>query len=153
VSNRRRITSVKPGRAPSFMGGVGSILAIVFGIVWTAMAFQLTRHSPFGGIVSIFPLFGVLFIVMGVISAIYNFRQATQKNRYSVLDIADSDVEPDPLNERFGPMLDAEFHVESDSHADEDGRDDRPHRFCPYCGDDIGEEFRYCPSCGKELPE
>ena len=150
MRHRRRITSVKPGRAPSFMGGVGSILAIVFGIVWTVMASAITRNSPFGVIGSIFPLFGILFIAIGVINAVYSFRQATQKNRYSVLDITDSESEPDPLNERFGTTLDAEFD-EPDS-ANESERDDRPHHFCPYCGDDIGEGFRYCPACGRELP-
>lgn len=155
MKHRRKITSIKPGRAPSFMSGIGSVVAIIFGLFWTAMAFSITRDSPFGGIASIFPLFGILFVVVGVVSAVYSFRQATQENRYSVLDITDSDFEPDPLNERFGPMIDAEIHAELDSHMDAGNgeRYDRPHRFCPYCGDDIGEGFRYCPACGKELPE
>lgn len=160
MKQRRRITSIKPGRAPSFMGGVGSVVAIIFGIFWTAMAFSITRHSPFGGIASFFPLFGVLFIIMGVINAVYSFRQATQKNRYSVLDITDSGSEPDPLNERFGPRLDEQPFEDDpdarralDSEVDDAKAHDHPHRFCPYCGDDVGQDFRFCPSCGKELPE
>lgn len=158
MSNRRRITSIKPGRAPSFLGGIGSAFAVIFGIFWTAMTFSITRHSPFGGVSIIFPLFGILFIIMGVVNAVYNFRQATQKNRYSVLDITDSETEPDPLNERFGPIIEGhvfETHqgdVEFEAH-DDGTRDNRRPRFCPYCGDDLGEDFRFCPSCGKRLPE
>lgn len=39
--------SIKPGRGPSFQGVAGSIVAIVFGIFWTVMAFSITADSPF----------------------------------------------------------------------------------------------------------
>ena len=99
MNRRRKITSIKPGRGPSFMGGIGSVAAIIFGIFWTVMAFQMTRNSPFGGVAAIFPLFGVVFILLGVVNAVYSFRNATAKKRYSVIDITDSGSEPDPLNE------------------------------------------------------
>ena len=56
---------------------VGGIMAIVigggFGLFWTIMAFSITSHgaamgAPLG--ISIFPLFGVLFIVVAVISGL-----------------------------------------------------------------------------------
>ncbi len=154
MSQRRRTTSIKPGRAPSFLGGIGSIIAIVFGIFWTVLAYGMTRNSPFGGVANIFPLFGVLSIVMGVVNAAYSFRQATQENRYSVLDITDSESEPDPLNERFGPRAEETVvRTTPDTDQNQNTRTDHQHRFCPYCGGDLGEGFRFCPSCGKELPE
>jgi hypothetical protein len=138
LNHRRRTTSVKPGRAPSLLGGIGSLIAICFGVLWTIMARQITKDAPFG-IVGVFPLFGVLFIIAGVVNALYHFRQATQEKRYSVLDVTDSETEPDPLNLRFGPK------------AVDDVK--QRHRFCPYCGCDTEDEFRFCPSCGRVLPE
>ena len=61
--------SVKPGRGPSMMGGIGAVIAIVFGIVWTLSAAQM-------GAPGFFPLFGVLFILVGVVQAVYNFKNA-----------------------------------------------------------------------------
>lgn len=50
----------------------------------------------------LFPLFGLVFIGMGVYNAVYNYRNATSENRYSEFDITDENEEPDPLNERYG---------------------------------------------------
>ena len=50
--------SVKPGRGPSAMGAVGSVIAVIFGIFWTITAASM--GAPF-----FFPLFGVLFIILG----------------------------------------------------------------------------------------
>ena len=33
--------SIKPGRGPSMMGGLGSIFAGVFGVIWTMAAVQM----------------------------------------------------------------------------------------------------------------
>ena len=53
--------SMKPGRGPSMMGGVGSVVAIVFGVFWTILAAGITSGaSEMGapGIISVvFPLF------------------------------------------------------------------------------------------------
>lgn len=87
--------SVKPGRGPSMMGGIGAVIAIVFGVVWTLSAAQM-------GAPGFFPLFGVLFILVGVVQAVYNFKNAGSKNRFSAFDITEEGEEPDPLNERFG---------------------------------------------------
>jgi len=87
--------SLKPGRGPSFIGGVSALGAAAFGIFWTIMAVQM-------GVGSIFPLFGVIFVIMGIVMAIYNFSNASRKNRNSVLDITSAREEPDPLNQIFG---------------------------------------------------
>ena len=125
--------SIKPGRGPSFMGGVMSILIGLFGVVWTIVA------ASMGG--GIFALFGIIFIAVAVVQAIYNFKNATSKNRYSAFDITDSTEEPDPLNERFG-------NPQSDNQV----KDDVDNKFCPYCGTPVAGDFEYCNNCGKKLP-
>ena len=91
--------SIKPGRGPSKMAGFGSLFAAGFGVLWTLLAAS-------SGAPVLFWLFGVLFVVWGVVQAVYNFRNAGQKNRYSAFDITDEREEPDPLNERFGSPAD-----------------------------------------------
>lgn len=66
--------SVKPGRGPSGMKFIGSVFAIVFGIFWTIMAARM-------GAPAFFPIFGVIFIIMGIVQAAYNYKNATDKNR------------------------------------------------------------------------
>lgn len=128
--------SVKPGRGPSAMGGFAAIIAVIFGIFWTITAASM-------GAPSLFPLFGILFIIMGIVSAVYNFKNATSENRYSSFDIVDSTEEPDPFNERFG----------FDSAADDPPFDSGELRFCPYCGAKLGSDFEFCGKCGRQLPD
>ena len=52
--------SVKPGRGPSMMGGVASVFAVVFGIIWMCGAASM-------GAPGFFLLFGVAFIGIGVV--------------------------------------------------------------------------------------
>ena len=130
--------SIKPGRGPSMMGGIGSIVAVLFGVFWTIGA--VSMGAPF-----IFPLFGVLFICMGVAQAVYNFKNATGENRYSSFDIVDDREEPDPLDQRFGKPEQTEKKPESAAMSAEDG-------FCPYCGNRVSGDFEFCPKCGKLLP-
>lgn len=128
--------SVKPGRGPSMMGGIGSIFAAVFGLIWTCGA--ASTGAP-----GFFLLFGVVFIGIGVVNAVYSFKNATGENRYSDFDIVDSHEEPDPLNERFGRQPDA-----APPEAGEAGN----FAYCPYCGTKLGEGFTFCGKCGKPLP-
>ena len=127
--------SVKPGRGPSAMGAVGSVIAVIFGIFWNITA--VSMGAPF-----FFPLFGVLFIILGVVQAVYHFKNATGENRYSSFDIVEDDEEPDPLNARFGD-------APRDGPAPEVG----DFRFCPYCGAKLGADFTYCGTCGRKLPD
>ena len=127
--------SVKPGRGPSAMGAVGSVIAVIFGIFWTITAASM--GAPF-----FFPLFGVLFIILGIVQAVYHFKNATGENRYSSFDIVESGEEPDPLNIRFG-----------DTPQGDSGPDSGDFRFCPYCGAKLGADFTYCGKCGRKLPD
>lgn len=129
--------SIKPGRGPSLMGGVVCIFMALFGIGWTAFAFSM------GG--GLFSMFGLVFVGVAVVSAIYNFKNATGKNRYSQFDITDGDEEPDPLNERFGAPRAA---------RSEDKKENKnsKNKFCPYCGAEVGDGFAFCNNCGRKLP-
>lgn len=141
--------SIKRGRGPSFMSGVGSLAAVVFGLIWTIAAWNMTRSAQpvfddtMGLMGDIFPLFGVIFIIVGLISAVYNFINATQSKRFSEFDITTGGEEEDPLNQRFG-----ERHEQVFAHPDAKGGA----RFCPYCGEPARDGFVYCARCGKQLP-
>ena len=139
--------SIKPGRGPSMMGVVMGIVAALFGVLWIAGAMSMTSGANgftfyedpiMSAVDAIFPLFGVLFVIAAIAGVVYNYKNATGKNRYSEFDIVDGDEEPDPLNERFGEH--------------EGGKDDRhAGAFCPYCGNEIEGDHLYCDRCGKKL--
>lgn len=132
--------SVKPGRGPSAMGAVGSVISVIFGIAWTAMAASM-------GAPAIFPVFGVLFIIIGIVQAIYNWKNATGKNRFSAFDITDSTEESDPMQELFGSPERGER-----SFAERERDSERRGRFCPYCGAAVQQDYTFCKECGKKLP-
>ena len=125
--------SIKPGRGPSMMGGLGSIFAGVFGVIWTMAAVQMGA--------GIFALFGVVFILFAVLQAVYQFKNATGENRYSVFDITEDGEEPDPLEKRMAPPP---------SPAEENKEPGGG--FCPYCGASAEKDYDFCRRCGKKLP-
>ena len=154
--------SIKPGRGPSMLGAIIAIAIAIFGILWVIMASDITSTfsgSPIGGefimedgsslgiasplssVGSIFPLFGLIFVAVAVVLAVYHFKNATGKNRYSTIDIVDGDEEPDPLNKRYGADT-----QHNDSHASSDSPS-----FCPYCGNDLKDDHVYCNRCGKKV--
>ena len=139
--------SIKPGRGPSGMNFAGSIGAVIFGVIWTVIAFGMTSNFPAEmGIVRIFPLFGVVFIAIGVVQAIYHYKNFTGKNRMSMLDITDDREEPDPLNEYFSGRQEEEpLPRRTENRQGE--------KYCPYCGQPMAQEFQFCPKCGKEYRE
>ena len=110
----------------------------MFGIIWMCGAASM-------GAPGFFLLFGVAFIGIGVVNAVYSFKNAAGENRYSAYDIVDSDEEPDPLDERFGRQPDNAAPPQ----AGETGK----LAYCPYCGAKLGEGFSFCGKCGKALPE
>ena len=65
---------IKPGRGPSAMGALGSVIAVVFGIFWTVSA------ASMGAPIS-FSIFGVLFVIVGIVQAVYNFKNAAPGGR------------------------------------------------------------------------
>lgn len=127
------------GREPSFIGGVMGIVAALFGLFWT-----FTVLSNGGGM---FGLFGLLFVGIGVLNAVRNFRNAFSKKRRSEFDVVDEWEEPDPWNERFG---DKGFYEENTFNGEtvSDGN-----AFCPYCGNAVERNFRFCNNCGRKLPD
>ncbi len=128
--------SIKPGRGPSMLGFVMSVMVGVVGVCWTAFAYILS-----GSI--FFLIFGVVFVIMAALAAVYNFKNAKGKNRYSAFDITNDGEEPDPFSDLYAPE------------RDKKGRDFVPkakNRYCPYCGAQLGKDFEYCNNCGERLP-
>ena len=123
--------SVKPGRGPSAMGAMGSLVGVICGVIWTGAAASM-------GAPAFFLAFGVLFILIGIVQAVYHFKNATGENRFSAFDITEDGEEPDPLDRRA---------------QDDPERPGGGFRFCPYCGARSGEGFVYCAKCGRQLPE
>ena len=86
---------------------------------------------------------------MAVVQGIYNFKNATGRNRYSDFDIVDSAEEPDPWNQRFGGEGAEPWETADAPEPPEDGA----FRYCPYCGAKLGDGFTFCSQCGKKLPD
>lgn len=132
--------SIKPGRGPSAMGAVGSIVAIVFGIFWTFSAAKM-------GAPIFFPFFGIIFIGIGAMQFFYNYKNATGKNRMSLYDITDEGEEADPIQDIL--LKNNTHDSQSDSSINNTDKDDM--NFCPYCGKALDDEYEFCPKCGKKL--
>lgn len=124
--------SIKPGRLPSMMSGIIGIFMVCVGIVWIVLTIG---HSPF------FALFGVFWTGIALAMTIYNFKNATGKNRYSTYDITEEGEETDPFNERFGNQPTPSPH-----------RQLVDNKFCPFCGTPVAGNFDFCNNCGKKLP-
>ena len=72
--------SIKPGRGPSGMKFLNSIFSIVFGAIWTLIAIFIATGAMVAGgmlgiIAMIFPLFGVVFMINGIVHAMYRGRR------------------------------------------------------------------------------
>ncbi len=146
--------SIKPGRGPSGMSFVGSVFAVLFGIIWTIGAVHITRGADsfssfsgmggFGGMDGpsgiasvILPLFGLLFIGVGIVNAVYHYRNARGKDRYSIVDIVDKHEEGDPAD---GWIKEAPAPANHPTG-----------KFCTECGHKLEKDYTFCPGCGKEL--
>lgn len=129
--------SIKPGRGPSKMGVAGSIFAVIFGIFWCLIA------ASMGALIMI--PFGLLFIGIAIYQAIYHYYNATSDDRYSLVDIVDSDEETDPLNEKYSHKVDRGNKSDSIKGTSV--------AYCPYCGKPVDGDFDFCPKCGNKLPD
>ena len=141
--------SIKRGRGPSAMGGIGSIFAAVFGVFWTVMAASM-------GAPLIFCLFGVLFILMAAVQAAYNWKNALSEDRFSEYDIVDSEEAGESMaaGERDGERLVSRGERAGVPQISGDLKNQgMALRYCPYCGASVKKDFRFCGSCGRELPE
>lgn len=114
--------------------------------IWTLAA------AGMGG--GFFALFGVVFIFIAIVQAVYHLKNATGENRYSSFDITDGNEEPDPLNEYFGQRQtdsredDQDFNQSVTRNTSRQGGS----AFCPYCGTPVEGDFAFCNKCGKKLP-
>lgn len=131
--------SIKRGRAPSMLGGFMSIAAGLFGIFWTVLALRM-------GAAFMAP-FGLIFVIVAVIQAVYQFKNATAKQRHSEYDITEDHEEPDPWNERFSSEQQNAGPATAASASGEGSL------FCPYCGAPVDYHYAFCNRCGKKLPE
>ncbi|MHB1484153.1 MAG: zinc ribbon domain-containing protein [Saccharofermentanales bacterium] len=139
--------SIKIGRGPSFMGGIASLAVGVFGIFW-----MIGAASMGGGF---FALFGLIFVFIAIGQAIYSFKNATSKNRFSAFDITDDKEETDPLNAMFGQNS-SENQNDDDSIENSSINENAKSAdslFCPYCGAKLENDFEFCNKCGRKLPE
>ena len=98
------------------------------------------------GAPAFFPIFGVIFIIMGIVQAAYNYRNATGKNRYSSFDITDEGEEPDPLEQRFGGTGMPVTILRKRAALP-------PHPSAPTAAKGVDGGFEHCPKCGKRLPK
>jgi zinc-ribbon domain len=135
--------SIKRGRGQSAMGAFGSLYSVVFGIIWTIFAFWIGGNFPFP-IGILFPLFGVCFVIYGIVQTVYQFNNATRGNRFSEFDIVDGEEEPDPLNQRFGRQP-RTFNTTPNQGRQIEGS------FCPYCRANLQADFEFCPKCGADI--
>ncbi len=117
------------------MSAIVGIFVAIFGIVWTIAAVSMGA--------GIFGLFGLVFVAIAIVNVVYNFKNATGKNRYSSFDITEDGEEIDPWNERFGEKREQTHYA--DSHSSDS-------KYCPYCGTKVQGDFEFCNQCGKRLP-
>ncbi len=127
--------SLKPGRMTSIQEFVGSIFAVVVGIMW--LFFVTSSMSEAEDIPPAFFYFfvslGFVIIITGIVKAVLSYKNAFGKNRYSLLDITDSSEEPDP------------FNFKNDSSITD------TMLYCPHCGTSIKKDYDFCPGCGRKL--
>ncbi len=133
--------SVKPGRGPSLIGGVAGIVVAVFGVIWTIGA--LSMGAP-----QIFALYGLVFVVIAIVGVVYNFINATSRNRMSTFDVTTDGEEDDPIAKALGY---GDRSRSSEQSQEPEGPRRFPGEHCPFCGAKAGPDFHYCPKCGKDI--
>ena len=131
--------SVKPGRGPSLMGGIGALIGIVFVFGWIALA-QVINAPP------LFTAFGFLMLVLLICQAIYQFYNATQRHRLSSLDVVQDQEEFDPIARAMGYDQKSSQNPPPPPASSPDAA-----KYCPYCGSPLQADFEYCPQCGKDI--
>lgn len=135
--------SIKPGRGPSGIGFIGSLCAMAFGVFWTVMAFAMTANVP-GIFGMVFPLFGIVFIVIAGLQAVYHYKNATGKSRFSMMDITDSSEEGDPSEDWVRDINESTGGLRHSAAAGEA-------HYCPFCGAAVEAEHKFCKRCGKPV--
>lgn len=129
---------IKPGRGPSMMSGVFCIFTVIVFISWTFAAVSLGAPLPF-------ILSGVVFVIYGIVQAIYHLNNTSRKDRFSSFDITDDREEPDPFSQMYHGNT-------QDNFSDPPGTPTDEMRYCPWCGAKLQPGYHYCTRCGRQLP-
>ena len=126
--------SIKPGRGPSLLG---AIMALVIGVPFALFWIAGTAKA---GAPGFFVFFGVIFLIVTLVSVAVNFYNAASRNRISQFDVTTRQEESDPIERLIST--------------------DKPPiktppgaaRFCPACGAGVEQSFQFCPQCGSKQP-
>ncbi|MDQ4077588.1 MAG: zinc ribbon domain-containing protein [Chloroflexota bacterium] len=117
----RRRIRVRPGRTQSLVAGIVAIAMGLFVLVMFTGMGGLFPGGPIGGAFGLFPL---LFLVVVLVIAVMSFYNA--------------------FSEKGVPTY--EIDIESDRNRESNGG-----RYCPNCGEPVGERDRFCRNCGHPL--
>ncbi len=116
----------------------------MFGVIWMIGAISMGA-PPF------FALFGLIFVLIAVAGAAFNFYNATARNRMSTFDITSGNEEPDPLAKVLGYTNESDESGSTDRGQGSVGPRKFPGDYCPFCGAKVNADHDYCPSCGKDI--
>jgi len=141
------MVSIKPGRGPSLMGGIAAIAVGILGVGWTVTVMSIGA-PPF------FALFGIIFVCLAIGMGIYNFYNATSRNRFSHFDITTDQQESDPLADAMGytkTSTEKSTSTEHFNHSKDTEARQYQGDYCPFCGNKVEKHFDFCPNCGKDI--
>jgi len=102
--------SVKPGRGPSLLGTIVAAAMAAFGVIFLVGSNAAMSHmesatgmsGPPAAFRLIWNAAGVLFIVVALAMAVYNFVNFKSRNRMSAVDITTGQEESDPIADMLG---------------------------------------------------
>ena len=122
------------------MGGISLVFVALFGVIFINFASSMGAPGPFA-------MFGVVFVLLAIGSAIYSFYNAFARNRMSEYDLTDRNEEIDPIANKlgYGP-IDKEHSIDRRENSRKYEGD-----FCPFCGAAVSSDFDFCPKCGKDI--
>lgn len=119
-------------------GAIGGLAVAAFGVFWVITAASMGAPSFFVG-------FGVVFILMALGGAAYNFYNATSKNRFSHFDITGPGEEIDPLDARHRGVSGSRGNGANSANSGEKSA------YCSDCGTKLKPIYEFCPNCGKDV--
>lgn len=80
---------------------------------------------------------------LGVVQAIYHYKNATSKDRYSIIDIVDSGEVWDPSDNWVKNKNGDEPEIQNSMTSELN--------YCPYCGAKVNSDYTFCSKCGKSI--
>ena len=113
-------------------GSEGGIIVIIFGILWTILAFSITAGSPFGPIPTIvFPGFGILFVIAGI----KNMNKPSGEEQTPAETGANRNNQEELVKQIAGALKETQ-------------QKKAENWTCAYCSTLVDGEAVKCPSCG-----